>query len=155
LEFWHVELEKIIPTIPCPALVLHSRHDCVIQFEEGRRVASLLPHARFVPLQSRNHILLGSELGWQQFLGALDEFIPGSCPPTGSLETLTAREREIITLLAEGHDNRNIATRLRIAEKTARNHVSSVFQKLGVKSRAQAVAFARDLRSGLLNREGR
>jgi DNA-binding NarL/FixJ family response regulator len=71
------------------------------------------------------------------------------------LETLTAREREIITLLAEGHDNRNIETRLRIAEKTARNHVSSVFRKLGVKSRAQAVAFARDLRSGLLNREGR
>lgn len=153
--FWHVELDRIIPKVACPTLVCHGRHDCVIPFEEGRRVASMLPDARFVPLQTRNHVLLGNELGWQQFLDAFDEFTSASRASPGSLAALTAREREIMDLLAQGHDNRIIAARLRIAEKTARNHVSSVFRKLGVSSRAQAVAFARDLRSGLPNRSGR
>ena len=149
--FWQIELGDIVPKILSPTLVCHARGDCVIPFEEGRRVASLLPDARFVPLQSRNHVILGGELGWQQFLVALDEFTPALSPPLGSLAALTPRERDIMALLAAGHNNRNIAVRLRIAEKTARNHVSAVFRKLGVSSRAQAVAVARDLRIGVDN----
>jgi DNA-binding CsgD family transcriptional regulator len=147
--FWHLELEKLIPRVRCPVLVCHGRHDGVIPFEEGRRVAALLPNARFLPLQSRNHVLLGSELGWQQFLDAIDNFIPASSPYPATWDTLTPREREVVRLLAAGQTNRHIADRLRIAEKTARNHVSAIFRKLGVTSRAQAVAFARDRESGL------
>jgi len=57
---------------------------------------------------------------------------------------LTDREHEILDLLAQGHPNAAIATRLHISQKTVRNHVSNIFGKLAVADRAQAVARARD-----------
>jgi DNA-binding NarL/FixJ family response regulator len=57
---------------------------------------------------------------------------------------LSARERQVLTLMTEGLGNADIAERLQISEKTVRNHASNVFDKLGVWSRAQAIVFARD-----------
>ena len=56
---------------------------------------------------------------------------------------LTAREREVVVLIAEGLSNREIASRLVIAERTAEGHVQSILNKLGFKSRAQTAAWAR------------
>ena len=64
--------------------------------------------------------------------------------PTG----LTARQREVLTLLAEGLSNADIAARLTLSAKTVDHHVSAVLGKLGVPSRGQAAAAARRL--GLL-----
>ena len=134
-----------VPQIRCPTLVLHARQDAMIPFDEGRLIASLIPGARFVPLESRNHILLETEPAWRQFVEALDDFLPPpSAHPTVALDELTAREREVLELIAQGSDNVRIANRLRISEKTVRNHVSLIFGKLGVNSRAEAVARARD-----------
>jgi len=55
---------------------------------------------------------------------------------------LTEREREILALIAQGHPNKVIARRLNIAEKTVKNHVSSLFQTLGVTDRTQAALWA-------------
>ena len=63
---------------------------------------------------------------------------------TGSFDDLTARERDVLELLAHGLSNADISARLKISEKTVRNHVSIVLGKLGANSRAQAVAVARD-----------
>ena len=52
---------------------------------------------------------------------------------------LTKRENEIFTLLVSGSSTKDIADTLNISEKTVRNHISNVMQKLGVKGRAQAV----------------
>jgi DNA-binding NarL/FixJ family response regulator len=60
------------------------------------------------------------------------------------LPELSDREREVLTLAAEGRANADIARRLFLSEKTVRNHVSSIFAKLGVSDRAAAVARARD-----------
>ncbi|MFF2196507.1 response regulator, partial [Streptomyces sp. NPDC058157] len=57
---------------------------------------------------------------------------------------LTAREAEVLELIARGHDNRRIARELVLSEKTVRNHITHVFDKLRVTSRAEAVARARD-----------
>jgi DNA-binding NarL/FixJ family response regulator len=57
---------------------------------------------------------------------------------------LTDREHEILDLVARGQSNSSIASRLYISEKTVRNHVSSIFTKLAVADRAQAIARARD-----------
>ncbi|MFJ3876094.1 response regulator [Streptomyces sp. NPDC090077] len=57
---------------------------------------------------------------------------------------LTSREVEVLELIARGHDNRRIARELVLSEKTVRNHVTHVFEKLQVTSRAEAVARARD-----------
>ena len=58
--------------------------------------------------------------------------------------SLSVREREILSLITEGLGNAEIAERLSISNKTVRNHVSNVFDKLGVWTRAQAMVFARD-----------
>jgi DNA-binding NarL/FixJ family response regulator len=63
-------------------------------------------------------------------------------------EELSARELEVLALIAQGASNKRIARQLRIAERTVKAHVTSVFQKLVVDTRAQAVAVA--LRRGLL-----
>jgi pimeloyl-ACP methyl ester carboxylesterase/DNA-binding CsgD family transcriptional regulator len=134
-----------VPQVNCPTLVLHARQDPMIPFDEGRLVASLIPGARFVPLESRNHILLDTEPAWQQLVEALEDFLPApSAHPIEALDELTAREREILELVAQGSNNTKIADRLKISEKTVRNHVSLIFGKLGVASRAEAVARARD-----------
>ncbi|HEY1487199.1 MAG TPA: response regulator transcription factor [Micromonosporaceae bacterium] len=65
---------------------------------------------------------------------------------------LSDREREILELVAQGHSNATIASRLYISDKTVRNHVSNIFAKLAVADRAQAIARARD--AGLGNPPG-
>jgi DNA-binding NarL/FixJ family response regulator len=58
--------------------------------------------------------------------------------------TLSPREREVLALITHGLGNAEIAARLSISEKTVRNHVSNLFDKLGVWTRAQAMVFAHD-----------
>jgi two-component system response regulator DevR len=65
------------------------------------------------------------------------------------LEALTDREREVLGLLAEGLTNREISRRMFIAEKTVRNHVSSVLRKLSLRHRTEAALFAVPLREHL------
>ena len=65
----------------------------------------------------------------------------------GLLGSLTNREREVIALLAGGQNNRGIARRLNISERTVRNHLSRIFFKLGVQDRLRAALVARELMS--------
>jgi NarL family two-component system response regulator YdfI len=74
-------------------------------------------------------------------------------PKPVEAERLSDREREVLGLLAEGAANKEIAARLHITERTVKAHVTSIFNKLGVSSRTEAVAVA--LRSGLLPAEPR
>jgi len=153
--FNRINVQNIVPKVPCPTLVLHSRGDAIISFDQGRKVAALIPDARFVPLESRNRIVLHTEPAWQQLVGALGDFLPTDSDDQRTsplLDDLTAREREILDVVAEGLDNHEIAARLDISEKTVRNHVSMIFSKLQIKSRAQAVALARDAGYGRRHR---
>jgi DNA-binding CsgD family transcriptional regulator/pimeloyl-ACP methyl ester carboxylesterase len=144
--YFEADALNAVPRVRCPTLVLHAHEDAIIPFEEGRLVASLIPGARFVPLESRNHILQENEPAWQLLVSELEDFLRvGSSDKIGlSLAELTPREREVLELIAQGLDNYRIAEQLGISEKTVRNHVSVVFDKIGANSRAQAVAFARD-----------
>jgi pimeloyl-ACP methyl ester carboxylesterase/DNA-binding CsgD family transcriptional regulator len=144
--FWRADVSNVIPRVRCPTLVFHARRDSVIEFDEGRKVAALIPNAQFVPLESQNHLLLETEAAWPPFVRAFDEFLATNLHASGvtSLDDLTAREREVLGMLAQGLDNRRIAAHLKISEKTVRNHVSIIFSKIGATSRAQAVAVARD-----------
>ncbi|WLB24311.1 alpha/beta fold hydrolase [Bradyrhizobium japonicum] len=140
------DMQDLLQHVRCPTLVFHSRRSAVLPFDEGRKVAALIPGARFVPLESRNHILLGSEPAWKQFVRELDDFFART-PHDGKIESfeeLTARERDVVELLAHGMTNADISARLKISAKTVRNHVSTVLGKLGAKNRARAVAVARD-----------
>jgi DNA-binding CsgD family transcriptional regulator len=151
--FSRIDAEKVVPKVRCPTLVLHSRGDSVIGFENGRSVAGLIPGAQFVPLESRNHVLLDSEPAWQQLIDALNDFLPAAPakPAAGSnvlLDGLTPRECEVLELVAQGLDNGTIGARLGISDRTARNHLSTILSKLGIHSRAQAIVQAREVGFG-------
>jgi len=62
--------------------------------------------------------------------------VSGDARPLG----LSSREAEIMSLIAEGHSNGEIAARLVLAEKTVKNHVNRIYAKLGAESRAAAIA---------------
>jgi pimeloyl-ACP methyl ester carboxylesterase/DNA-binding CsgD family transcriptional regulator len=145
-SFWELDVRGIVPQVHCPTLVLHARGDTVIPFDEGRSVAALIPSARFVPLESRNHILLDTEPAWRQLVEALDDFLQAAPSGLGGtpLDELTTREHEVLELVAQGLDNDAIGKQLHISKRTARNHVSAILAKLGATSRAQAIVRARD-----------
>ena len=139
-----VDVREIAPRVSCPTLVLHARDDHRVPFEEGRLFATLIPGARFVPLDSRNHIMLAGEPAWNEFLEEVRAFLPSKPRASAPFAGLTARELELLEFLARGLDNHQIAAHLELSEKTVRNMVSSVFDKLGVESRAQAIVKARE-----------
>src|SRR5262245_54996629 len=73
--FSRVDVRPLLPTITVPTIVFHSQRDGVVTFEEGRRLAAAIPGARFVPLPSRNHLLLEGEPAWPIFLRELGAFL--------------------------------------------------------------------------------
>ena len=70
------------------------------------------------------------------------EMLTGASTPKEFYDGLTNREVEILKLLANGMANKQIAYRLKISEKTVRNHVSNTYEKLGIYDRSQAVLYA-------------
>jgi pimeloyl-ACP methyl ester carboxylesterase/DNA-binding CsgD family transcriptional regulator len=137
-----VDVSEHARRISCPTLILHARDDGRVPFEEGRILASLIPGARFVPLASRNHILLESEPAWKRFVEEVEAFLPSA--GKGEFGGLTARERELLEYLARGLDNHQIAAHLALSEKTVRNMLSSVLAKLELESRSAAIVRARE-----------
>ena len=76
------------------------------------------------------------------------EMLTGKTTPKEFYDGLTGREVEILKLLASGMANKQIAYKLKISEKTVRNHVSNMYEKLDIYDRAQAVLYA--VRKGLV-----
>jgi DNA-binding NarL/FixJ family response regulator len=76
------------------------------------------------------------------------EMITGTATPKEYYDGLTTREVEVLKCLATGKPNKQIARQLQISEKTVRNHVSHMYEKLGIYDRSQAVLYA--VRKGLI-----
>ena len=73
--FFELDVRALAPQVRAPTLVLHGTGDMRVPFAEGRLVASLIPGARFVPIESRNHLILESEPGWPRFVGEVRSFL--------------------------------------------------------------------------------
>jgi len=144
-----INVVDLLGQVQAPTLVLHSRDDDVIPIAEGHILAAGIPGAQFVELDSKNHILLETEPAWERFCAELLDFMGVEGEVRGedpAFALLSPREREVLTLITQGLGNAEIAERLSISEKTVRNHVSHLFDKLGVWTRAQAMVFAHDHR---------
>src|SRR4029079_1882083 len=123
-----------------------------IPFEEGRRLAAMIPDARLITMEGRNHLLLEGEPAFEQFFTEIDTFLAADEDALARKATpfpeLTDREAEVLDLVAKGLANSTIAERLRISDKTVRNHVTNIFWKLGVSTRAEVMVRARARGSG-------
>jgi DNA-binding NarL/FixJ family response regulator len=127
-----------------PALVLHARDDAVVPVAEGRRLATVLPDARFVPLAGGNHILLADEPAWPVFLAELHAFLGRAAPSVSEeLPQFSSRELEVLGLVAAGLDNQGIAARLYLSVRTVERHLSNIYAKPGVSDKAARAAAAR------------
>jgi pimeloyl-ACP methyl ester carboxylesterase len=145
---FELDLTAIARRIGCPALVLHPEGDAVVPVEEGRLLAGLIPDSRFVPLDSENHMPLPDEPAWPRLLEEVRGFLREPRPVRATrrlpLDDLTPRERGVLECIARGLDNAEIAASLGLSEKTVRNHVTRVFDKIGAEHRYQAIVLARD-----------
>jgi DNA-binding CsgD family transcriptional regulator len=142
--FNDIDVTALAPRVSCPTLVLHPTRDTRVPFDEGRLIAGLIPGARFVPIESRNHILLENEPAWPRWLEEVRAFLPAGHAGVAAFAALTPRELELVELIAQGLDNAQVAARLSLSEKTVRNHITSIFAKLGVENRSQTIVLARN-----------
>jgi len=70
-----VDISDLLPQVRVPTLVLHCRNDAAVVFDEGRRLAAGIPGAKFVALESRNHLVLESEPAWEKLIGEIKAFL--------------------------------------------------------------------------------
>jgi pimeloyl-ACP methyl ester carboxylesterase/DNA-binding CsgD family transcriptional regulator len=142
-----IDVLDLLEQVKVPTLVVHCRDDDVVPIDLGHELAAGIPGAQFVELDSKNHVLLEHEPAWQRFCEEVCVFTGRRSEKTNedaAFSSLSPRQREVLGLLCEGLGNAEIGKRLSISEKTVRNHASSIFDKLGVWTRTQAIIFARD-----------
>ncbi len=75
IDLGNINVTHLLPQVSVPTLVLHSRDDAAVPFAAGRELATAIPGARFVPLNSRNHVILEQEPAWPRFLGEIRNFL--------------------------------------------------------------------------------
>jgi pimeloyl-ACP methyl ester carboxylesterase/DNA-binding CsgD family transcriptional regulator len=146
VAFHRLDIAESARRLSCPTLVLHARGDGMVPFAEGQRLATLVPEARFVPLESRNHILQQAEPAWTRFWSEVHDFLGEEveAPRPSTWAGLTVRERGVLDQIARGRSNDEIAEDLGIRAKTVRNHITSIFRKLGVTRRSEAIVRGRE-----------
>jgi pimeloyl-ACP methyl ester carboxylesterase/DNA-binding CsgD family transcriptional regulator len=143
--------------VATPAVVLHRREDRAIPFGLGHELAAELPGASFIALDGADHYpwFGDSDAVLRAAMNALGVDGPAAVAPeprTGRApaggQDLTSRETEVLALVASGLSDREIAERLVLSPHTVHRHVANVRTKLGLPTRAAAVAAAS--RRGLL-----
>jgi pimeloyl-ACP methyl ester carboxylesterase/DNA-binding CsgD family transcriptional regulator len=152
---WVIDVSEAARCIRCPTLVIAADRDVVTPIDEARLLAGLIPDCRFVQVDTVNHMPLADEPAWQRIVAEVKGFLAEPAPSrpvprrTLPLAELTPQERNVLEGIARGQDNAEIAASLGLSEKTVRNHVTRVFDKIGVQQRYQAIILAREAGLGL------
>jgi pimeloyl-ACP methyl ester carboxylesterase/DNA-binding CsgD family transcriptional regulator len=162
---YRFDVASRLGAVATAATVVHRREDRAIPFELGRELAAALPRASFLALDGADHFPWCGDAdavlrAWLEGLGldgaaavGLDggaalEPRPTTEPAATEGQDLTRRETEVLTLVASGLSDREIAERLVLSPHTVHRHVANVRTKLGLPTRAAAVVAA--ARRGLL-----
>lgn len=70
-----IDIVDLLPQVSVPTLILHSRYDNAVPLEEGQRLAAAIPHAKFVVLESENHVPMPEEPAWPHFIAEIEAFL--------------------------------------------------------------------------------
>ncbi len=151
---WNVDVREAARKIKCPTLILHPARDAVVPIDQGRLLASLISDSRFVSIDTENHMPLADEPAWPRIVAEAQAFLaePAARPAMRNalpLGDLTPREHDVLDAIARGLDNKEIAAALGLSEKTVRNHITRVFDKIRVEHRYQAIVLAREAGLGV------
>ena len=133
-----INVKEAAARVRCPTLVLHPKGDEMVRFQQGRRLASLIPGARFVPLEGRNHIPFPQEPAWVGFVRETRNFLGTSVVPEQPVQ-LTSRQHEVLRRIAFGESDKQIALALRLSPRTVEMHAARALAALGCRTRAEAV----------------
>jgi len=158
--FGTIDVTSDLAAVVAPTLVMHVREDGVVPFDEGRLIAASIAGARFVPLDGRGHVLVAGTPAFAHFFAELDAFLgsepvrrrgatdasAGARAESGEratrLAALTAREREVLDLVAACRTNDEIATTLFLSPRTVERHLSNSYLKLGIAGKSARAAAA-------------
>jgi DNA-binding NarL/FixJ family response regulator len=135
-----LDVKEFAPRVSCPTIAFHSRDDQLIFFEQGRKLAALIPGARFVPLESKNHVPFREEPAWQALVAALHSFLDedvGALPSAPAKE-LTPRQLDVLRRVARGLTDKEIASELSLSPRTVEMHVARALAVLDCANRAEA-----------------
>jgi pimeloyl-ACP methyl ester carboxylesterase/DNA-binding CsgD family transcriptional regulator len=142
-------LEDVLPRLRTPTLVLHSKDFRLRSVEAPLELARRLPNAKLALMDS--NWLFGHP---GQAIAAIDEFmaevntseavrrVPHGDSTGTMLAALSARQAQVLRLIAEGKTNGEIADALVISLRTVERHVAELYAKIGVRNRVEAAAFA-------------
>jgi pimeloyl-ACP methyl ester carboxylesterase/DNA-binding CsgD family transcriptional regulator len=156
----HMRLEPFLAQIAVPTLVLHRRNDPMPPFAGARELASLIPNARFLPLEGDAHLPWAGD--WRSVAEPVLDILLGVESPrrprpslvhpdksngsataaNGQKGTLTPREREVLQLIARGQTNKEISSSLVLSERTVARHITNIYTKIEARSKAEATAYA-------------
>lgn len=138
-SLYGINVKEAAARVRCPALLLHPKGDQMVPFEQGRRLASLVPGARFVPLEGRNHIPLPSEPAFTAFLREVRDFLGTPREADLAAARLTPRQAEVLRRIAGGETDKQVAGALSLSPRTVEMHVAAALKALGCRTRAEAV----------------
>jgi len=144
-----LDVKDLAPRVSCPTIAFHSRGDQLIFFEQGRKLAALIPGARFVPLESKNHVPFREEPAWQALVIALRSFLDENARAPSPAKVLTSRQLDVLRRVARGLTDKEIASELSLSPRTVEMHVARALAALASANRAEAVRKATAL--GLLD----
>jgi two-component system response regulator DevR len=130
------------PEIRCLILTSYDDNDAIFAAVMAGAAGYLLKEIRGKSLvEGIRQVAAGQSLLDPAVTGRLLERLRDGAPKDARLASLTAREREVLTLISEGLTNRQIGEQLFLAEKTVKNYVSGLLAKLGMQRRTQAAVF--------------
>ena len=150
---YDTDVREDLVRVGAPTLIVHRENDRATPLECAREVAGLLPNAELVTLAGNTHLPWHGD--GDAVLRAVAAFLGITAPPAkmnepdaSRLKELSAREREVLSLVAEGLSDGQIAVELVISPHTVHRHVANILAKLGLPTRSAAAAHA--AKAGLL-----
>ncbi len=148
-----LDVRDLLPQVRCRTLVLHRPQMALLPAGAAERVAAAIPHAQLALFEGASAAPIIGD--WRAISRTIGAFLgTESATAAGAsgrralrllmmkTEALSPREREIVSLVAQGLTNREIAGQLYLAPKTVENHIGRILVKLNLRSRTQLAAYA-------------